>query len=172
MSNKQKILFRISIAINILLVIVVAWGYLKMNFASEQLFFSEVQYNLVQLEGLIAHQVENDWSEPNLVTTKLGEVMNGLYVGIKTGGHLNAISSKDKQILNKLYYQLNTHYPHDELYSFNDVSEQDKEHLIELRGDLRDVGLGVNISISDNMGSFMGKVTALVEKIEVQQQME
>jgi hypothetical protein len=87
---------------------------------------------------------------------------------MKTGEYLNAISSKDKQILNKLYYQLNAQYPYDELYSFKDVSEQDKEHLIELIGYLRDVGLGVNITIRDDMGSFMGKVTSLVEKIEVQ----
>ncbi|MCL7749593.1 hypothetical protein [Halalkalibacter alkaliphilus] len=100
MNKKQKILFRISIALNILLVIVLAWGYIKINFASEQIFITEVQDNLVELEGLIAHQIENDWSEPNLVTVKVGEVMTGLWLGMQTGENLYSVSSKDKQLLN------------------------------------------------------------------------
>ncbi|WP_227939692.1 hypothetical protein [Alkalihalobacillus deserti] len=50
--------------------------------------------------------------------------------------------------------------------------QQDKKHLIELREYLRDVGLGLNITIRNDMGSFMGKVTSLVEKNEVQLQIE
>lgn len=124
MSKKQKIIFRVSIAVNILLIILVIWGYIKINFATEQIFLTEVQDNLVELEGLIAHQTDNDWSEPNLVTTKLGDVMDGLWIGINTGKHLSSISSKDKEILNKFYNQLRQQYPHDELYQFADISEQ------------------------------------------------
>ncbi|WP_100407793.1 hypothetical protein [Bacillus solitudinis] len=169
MSKKQKILFGISIAVNILLVIVVASGYIKTNFASEQLLLTEVQDNLVELEGLIAHQIENDWSEPNLVTVKIGDVMTGLWIGMQTGEHLNSVSSKDKQLLNILYYQLKAQYPYDELYSFTDVSEKNIEHLTELRELLRDVGLGMNISRNNDMSSFMDKVKSLVESIEGEQ---
>jgi hypothetical protein len=53
---------------------------MKLNFV-----MTEVQNNLVELEGLIANQKDNNWSEPNLVTTELGDVLNGIWLGITTG---------------------------------------------------------------------------------------
>jgi len=171
-STKKKIFFRISIVVNILLVIVVAWGYIKINFASEQILLTGVQRNLIELEGLIAHQIKNDWSEPNLVTVKVGDVLSGLWISMQAGEHLNSVSSKNKRTLNKFYNQLIAQYPYDRLYSFTNVSEPDKEHLTELREYLRDVGLGLNISKSGDMGTLMNKVESLTEKIEGQQQIK
>ena len=84
-SKKRKWLFRISIGLNILFIAILAWVILKMNFVKEQVLVTEVQNNLVELEGLIAHQVDNDWSEPNLVTTELGDVLNGIWLSMTTG---------------------------------------------------------------------------------------
>ena len=74
MSKKRKLLFSVSIGLNILLVAIVAWGIIKMNFVKEQVVVTEVQYRLVELEGIIAYQTDENWSEPNLVTAKLGDV--------------------------------------------------------------------------------------------------
>ncbi|MBU8906141.1 hypothetical protein [Desertibacillus haloalkaliphilus] len=166
MTKKQKIVYRISIAVNIMLVLAITWGYMKVNFASEQIFLTEVQDNLIELEGLIAHQQENDWSEPNLVTSKLGDVIDGLWIGLQTGEHLNTLSRNDHRTLHQFYTLLGTRYPNDRLYSFSEVSEQDKEHLLELREHLREFGMGLNISISYDMNSFMNSITTVNDNIE------
>lgn len=161
LSKKRKLLIRISIGLNILLIAIVAWGILKMNFVKEQVLVTEVQHNLVELEGLIANQSDENWSDPNLVTTELEDVLNGIRLGITTGEQLGTLSKIDKEILEKLYSKLNQ-YPNDELYSFVDLTDEDKKSFEELRDILRDVGLGLNISISD---SFMKQAEELVEKI-------
>ncbi|WP_078427627.1 hypothetical protein [Alkalihalobacterium alkalinitrilicum] len=165
MSKKQKILFRISIAVNILLVIVVAWGYIKINFASEQIFLTEVQHNLVELEGLIANQSDDNWSEPNLVTTQLGDILNGIWLGMTTGEQLSTLSRSDKEILHNLYYKLKQ-YPNDKLYSFAELSQEDQENFEELQQMLRDAGLGLNIQVSANMNYFMNQAEKLEKNIE------
>lgn len=169
MSRKQKWLFSISVATNIILVIVVAWGYIQINFAAKQLLVTEVEVKLIELEALIAQEIEGDWTEPNLVTMKLGDALDSLWVGMKTAEQLNSISSKEKQSLYKLFHKLQAQYPQDSLYSFTDVSEQDIEHFIELREFLREVGFGIGIQSDDDYKHFMAKVDTLIEKIEGQQ---
>lgn len=136
-----------------------------MNFVKEQVLVTEVQNNLVELEGLIANQIDNNWSEPNLVTTELGDVLNGIWLGMTTGKQLGTLSKSDKEILEHLYYKLNQ-LPKNELYSFVDLTDEDKKNFEDLRETLREVGLGLNITISANMNSFMKQAKALNEKIE------
>jgi hypothetical protein len=165
LSKKRKILLRISIGLNILLFAIVAWGIIKMNFLKEQVLVTEVQNNLVELEGLIANQIDDNWSEPNLVTTELGDVLNGIWLGMTTGKQLGTLSKRDKEILEHLYSKLNQ-YPNDELYSFADLTEEDKKNFEDLRNTLREAGLGLDITINGNMDSFMSQVDELNEKIE------
>lgn len=165
MSKKRKLLFRVSIGLNILLVAIVAWGIIKMNFVKEQVLVTEVQSNLVELEGLIANQMNDNWSEPNLVTTELDDVLNGIWLGVTTGKQLGTLSKSDKKILEHLYSQLNQ-YPNDELYSFSDLTEEDKQNFEDLRETLREVGLGLNITLSANIDSFMSQAEALNNKIK------
>lgn len=127
----------------------------------DQVFNTEVQDDLVELEGLIANQKENQWSTPNLVTTKMGSVLNGLWLGITTGNQLGTLSKKDKEILQRLYMKL-LQFPKDELYRFTDLTETDKENFEELRAVLREVGLGMNISIDEN---FYKQARHLKEKL-------
>lgn len=166
MSNKQKMIFRGSITINLFLILIVIWGYVKIDFAIEQLFFTEVQENLVELEGLIAHQKANNWSEPNSVTTELGDILDGLYLGISNGKYLGWISNDDKEILEELSSKLRQ-YPHDGLYNFATLTQADINNFEELQIKLREVGLGLNVTISNDWNSFMEKSKALEEKIKV-----
>jgi hypothetical protein len=165
LNKKRKLLFSFSIGMNILLVAIVAWGIIKINFVKEQVLVTEVQNNFVELEGLIAHQIDNNWSEPNLVTTELGDVLNGIWLGMTTGKQLGTLSKSDKEILEHLYSKLNQ-YPNDKLYSFVDLTEEDKQNFEDLRKTLREVGLGLNITKSANMDSFMSQAEGLNEKIE------
>lgn len=165
LSKKKKLLFRFSTGLNILLIAIVAWGIIKMNFVKEQVLVTEVQNNFVELEGLITNQMDDNWSEPNLVTTKLGDVLNGIWLGMTTGKQLGTLSKSDKEILEHLYSKLNQ-YPNDKLYSFVDLTEEDKQNFEDLRKTLSEVGLGLNITKSANMDSFMSQAEALNEKIE------
>ncbi|MBE4910036.1 hypothetical protein IMZ08_18520 [Bacillus luteolus] len=165
MTKKRKLLFRVSIGLNLLLLGFAAWGMIKMNFVKEQVLVNEVQRNLVELEGLISHQIRNNWSDPNLVTSELGDVLSGIWLGMTTGQQLGMLSKDDKEILEDLYYKL-YQYPRDELYSFADLTDEDKKNFEDLRNKLREVGLGLNITISANINSFIGQAEALVEKIE------
>ncbi|MBS4200914.1 hypothetical protein KHA93_14855 [Bacillus sp. FJAT-49732] len=166
MNKKQKIIFRSSIFVNIILALLIVWVLVNNNFANEQLFFTEVQENLVELEGLIAHQIDNKWSEPNLVTTKLGDVLNGLNLGLSNGMYLNSISNKDREFLERFSSKLRQ-YPHDELYALSKLSKEDKEYFEALRTNLREVGLGLNITIMKDWKSFISILKALEERIEV-----
>ncbi|MED4018930.1 MULTISPECIES: hypothetical protein [Sutcliffiella] len=166
MSKKRKLLFRLSIFLNLLLVAIVAWGIMKMNFVKEQVFMTEVQHNLVELEGLIAHQMRENWGEPNLVTTELGDVLNGIWLGITTGNQLGSLSKKDEETLSHLHSKL-SQYPHDTLYSFVELTDEDKKNFEELREKLREAGLGLRMTIMANMDSFMKQAELLEDSIEV-----
>lgn len=56
-------------------------------------------------------------------------------------------------------------YPHDTLYKFSELTQEDKNNFEELRMNLREVGLGMNMSINQDLGSLMNKANALVELI-------
>lgn len=166
MSKKQKLILNTSIVLNILLIAIVAWGHIKMKLVKEHIFIAEVQHNLVELEGSIAIQKEKNWSEPNLVTSELGDVLNGVWRGIIIGGQLGNLSKNNKDTLNNLYNKLNQ-FPNDEIYKFADLTEEDKENFEELQEILREVGLGLNIQFSGNMKYFISQAEELVGEIEV-----
>ena len=164
MNRKRKLLVRISLGLNIFLISLVAWGMVKMSFVNEQVLLTEVQYHLVELEGLIAYQIDESWSEPNMVTIELSEVLNGLSLSITTGEQLGSLSKNDKEILQRLYSRLNQ-YPRHVLYNHVDLTEEDKKNFEVLRKTLREVGIGLNISISGSMDDFMKKAEELVDKL-------
>ncbi|MEK5333754.1 MULTISPECIES: hypothetical protein [unclassified Lysinibacillus] len=165
MTKKKKVLFRISLGLNIFLIAIIAWGIIKMNFVKEQVLVTEVQHNLVELEGLIDNQIQDNWSNPNLVTTELGDVLNGIWLGMNTGKQLGMLSNSDNYILEHLYSTLKQ-YPNDKLYSFAELTEEDKKNFEELRETLRDVGLGLNMTIRADMDTFINQAEELNKKIK------
>ncbi|RDU38028.1 hypothetical protein DRW41_00160 [Neobacillus piezotolerans] len=62
-----------------------------MNFAIDQISIMGVQNDLVELEGIIAYQMEKGWPDPNLVTTELGDVLDGLAIGVTIGEYAGTI---------------------------------------------------------------------------------
>ncbi|WP_245599897.1 hypothetical protein [Paenibacillus harenae] len=91
--------------------------------------------------------------------------MNGIWLGMTTGEQLGTLSKSDKKILHHLYSKLNQ-YPNNDLYSFVVLTEADKMNFEELREILRGAGLGLNISISVSMDSFMKQADELANKLE------
>jgi hypothetical protein len=166
MNQKQKMHFIGSIVMNIVLISAVIWGYLKIDLALENLFFKEVQENLVELEGVIANQKENNWSEPQVVINQLDDVLNGLNAGIHTGNHSGWISNEEKQLLESLYSKL-SQYPHNEIYEVPELTKLDRKHFEELQLKLKEAGLGLNITIENDWNTFIEKCKLLSESIEV-----
>ncbi|RDU38027.1 hypothetical protein DRW41_00155 [Neobacillus piezotolerans] len=58
-------------------------------------------------------------------------------------------------------------YPHDKLYAFSEVTEEDKQNFEKLRAKLRDAGLGMNITIHENMDYFIQQTKRLENNIDV-----
>ncbi|WP_409275983.1 hypothetical protein V1499_10290 [Neobacillus sp. SCS-31] len=77
MNKKMKMFFRISIGLNVLLITIVAWGFYHMNYVTERVLTVNVAYNLFELDHSISHQSDNDWSDPSLVTTTFGQIIEG-----------------------------------------------------------------------------------------------
>ncbi|MGZ9584701.1 hypothetical protein [Paenibacillus marinisediminis] len=164
MSKKQRIIFRASLALNAVLIIILVIGYLKVNLAHEQLFYNEVQWRLVELDGLIEHQKKNDWTEPNLVTTQLGDILNGINVATSNGHYSGWLSSSEEKTMQRLYAAL-MRYPHDDLYDFSKVSQSDIESFERLQSHLQQAGFAMNKTLSNNWNSFMSRSESLLKII-------
>ncbi|MBB4826511.1 hypothetical protein HNO89_003771 [Sporosarcina luteola] len=162
MSKKQKSIFIVSIAGNVFLIVCLVVGYLKMSLVHEELFYSEVQYKLAELEGLIDHQKRSDWPEPNLVTSQLGDVLNGIETAMNSGMYSGWLSNEDRSMMERLRAAL-SQYPHDELYSFSTVTESDTKDFEELQSKLRQVGIGMNMTISNDWKTFISSTEQLLK---------
>lgn len=165
MSKKQKAIFGLSLLVNIVLVVCLIIGYMKLSLVHRELFYSEVQYNLVELDGLIEQQKMKNWPEPNLVTTQLGDVLNGLEVATNSGKYSGWLSNNDRMIMERLNNALRQ-YPHDGLYKFSVLTQSDKSDFEDLQSKLQDVGFGMNMTISNDWESFINKSDKLLALLE------
>ncbi|MEH7239397.1 hypothetical protein [Bacillus sp. JJ1562] len=166
MNKIVKIVIGTLLVLNLLLLWNVISGHTKMKNAKELLFLTEVQIKLIELEGSIGTQMENNWSEPNMVTTVLGDVLNGIELSIATAEHLGNLSNDERTIiLNGLYGEL-SQYPIDEKYNFSTLSEEDKQSFEKLRVKLRDAGFGVGIQVSVDKQYFLNQASKLIDNIQ------
>lgn len=128
-----------------------------MDISKKKPIYADIQYKLVELEGLIAFEEENNWSTPHLVTNKLSNIVDLLYLGIDANRKWLWTSAEDVTVLEKLYSKL-SQYPVDELYKHAVLEAEDKEHYVELRAMLREAGIGMRISHGYDWGLFIQKV--------------
>ncbi|WP_203363868.1 hypothetical protein [Bacillus sp. REN10] len=165
MSKKQKIILGSSLLVNGILLIIVIMQQLNANLVHEELFYSEVQDQLVELDGLIEHQKENNWSEPNLVTVQLGDVLDGMNVAINSGIYTDWLEEDDLRVLHRMKVVLRE-LPNDELYAFSTLSLSDKERLEDLQKKLRKAGFGMRMTLDNNWERFMDRSEKLVKSLE------
>ncbi|WP_047985635.1 hypothetical protein [Ornithinibacillus californiensis] len=140
MSKKSKLFLSISIGLNILLVLHLISEYTNKQEIKETVLFSEVYDNLEELEGTIANQINNDWTEPKLVTAQLEETISGFYLSSITSQRLGMLSDEEDRIMDNIYLELNSY-----LNKSYDLTEQSKEDLEQLRLMIREVGIGTDI---------------------------
>ena len=127
--------------------------------------FSQIQWDLVQLEGAIAYQIENQWSQPSHVREKLGDVIQDIMVILEVTQGMNVLSKQEKDSLDIFYRKLSD-YPADNMVKpTNELSQDEIDKLKQLRQALRDVEWGVGFSNTQHWDSFMDKLMKLLPNI-------
>ncbi|RKD25827.1 hypothetical protein BEP19_02510 [Ammoniphilus oxalaticus] len=164
MDKRQRSIMRFSIGLNILLVALVVWGHLKVNFIEDEILFTKIQYTFVKLEGVIEKQSNHGWTEPNRVADQLNAARSGVWVAILKSGTL---SHDDKLMFQRLYSTLGNVFPASDEEGDRDIvlTEQEKQNFEKLREILHDVGLGSNVQLSDSRNSMLKQVAELERKL-------
>ncbi|WP_433922918.1 hypothetical protein [Paenibacillus taichungensis] len=156
-----------SIAISILLVmIIVAISILyyqddKLNEVKSDMGSRMIVSNIIQLEGAIMFQMQNNWNDPNNVIEKVEDVIEGLYMTRSVVDQFNKLSSEDDEVLMRLirFYERFPSYSGFPNYSIN---EKEIKAFEKLRENLRDVAWGMNISYSSSWYELIEKAKKLM----------
>lgn len=145
MSKRAKLIFRISLAFNVLLVSIVAWGYFNTIYVTERVLTMNVTNPLFGLENKIAHQIDHDWSDPSLVKIELEQILIGISHSQNVGIESNTLSNDDMETLDKLsdYLSDTKYFPLETLESYSEITEEDKTKFENLREALREVGFDI-----------------------------
>lgn len=109
MKGKFKWLLGFSIGLNITLIVYLMSDFTNRQEIQETVLFLEVYENLEELEGTIANQIENDWTEPKLVTTQLEETISGFYLSGTISQQLGILSNEEDEIINNIYLKFNNY---------------------------------------------------------------
>jgi hypothetical protein len=137
----------------------------RVDSVKHTLTLSQIQWDLVQLEGAIANQIETQWMQPSHVSEKVGDVLQDIMVILEVNSGISVLSEQEKDYLNSLYHSLSD-YPNDNMVEpLNDLSQTEIDKLIQLRKALRDVEWGVGFSNSGHWDSFIEKLIKLLPQI-------
>jgi hypothetical protein len=151
----------LSIVINIVLI---GYMYLKgsqLNNAYSQ-STSRLQSDLVQLEGAIGYQIENDWQEGHTVIEKIEDVRESINEAMVTGKNIGLLSKAHENDLWQLYTYFSK-YPTYTGFPNTNLDNTEINELVELRDDLRSAGWGLNIGYSSDWDSLSEKILALID---------
>lgn len=150
----------LSISINILL-----FTFLSMKDKSYNESFSQMSRliisDLVQLEGVINYQYENNWNTDNVILEKIEDIKKETQYAIETGRKTGVITKQLEQDLNLLLNYLNK-FPEYTGYPNTTLDEEERKKLIEMRDSLRQVGWGMNISYTAGWDSFHESLMKLI----------
>lgn len=113
------------------------------------------------LDGLIEYQKENDWPEPNLFRTQLGDILNGLEGATNSVKYSYWLQNDEQMTRERLANKLRNH-PHNELYQFSVLTQSDKNEFEDLQSKLQTAGFGMNMTIRNEWKTFINKVGKLL----------
>lgn len=137
----------------------------RVTSVKHELTLSQIQWDLDQLEGAIAYQIGSKWTQPSHVREKLGDVLQDIMVIRDLNSGAGFITNAESVLLNSLYDQL-SNYPHDNMVEpINELSAEEIDKLLQLRGALRDVEWGIGFSNSGHWDSFIEKLEKLLPQL-------
>lgn len=156
----KKLLIVLSVLLNISLITYLVLKEDHLTSAYSNLSFG-LQGDLVQLEGAIDYQIQNNWSGDDTVVEKIEDIRESIQELMVTGKDFGVISRKQEEDLWDLHrffakYPTYTGYPNTKL------DHKGIEDLVQLKDDLRAAGWGMNLGYSSDWNSFSEKIKLLV----------
>lgn len=134
----------------------------KLDTAYYSLKFRNIEFNLVELEGAIQFQKNNNWTNPFAVTEKVQDIIEGINITLIVSKDMGNLTKENEDALIRL---LNIISKYDKYGDFPDgikmFNTQDENDFIKLGNDLRKVSWGMNLSFGKNDNEFKEAVNNL-----------
>lgn len=167
-----KRLFIVSLLVNLVLSALVLFSYIYSKRAAEELMASAVSDNLIALNGLIVSQESNGWERPEVVVSRMGDVLTGLIIAsshVSDSGFVDLVGGSDE--LEKLYIQLSS-YPNDDFFLREQpvLSQREQQSFEQLRIALTEAGLGMNMTTSYDWEENINKYQSLINALQTNTQ--
>lgn len=155
----KKLLIVLSVFLNIGLITFLVLKEDHLTNAYSNLSFG-LQGDLVQLEGAIDYQIQNNWSEGDTVIEKIEDIRESIQDLMVTGKDFGVISRKQEEDLWDLH-RFFSKFPTYSGYPNTNLDHKSIEDLVQLKDDLRAAGWGMNLGYSSDWVSFSEKINDL-----------
>ena len=134
---------------------------------SEQRYFfiDQVQFPLIELQGIIKMQEDDGWDKPQLISNKTITIIDSLWYGTASYSFPNkALSAKDHDLLSGINSALQK-LPMNDNYQIAKWAEQDIKRAKILNEALKDAGLAMETSYNKEWNFFIEQCEILSEKL-------
>ena len=137
------------------LVIVIGMILIQNKFHQKQYFLDNIQWSLVELQGILAMQEETDWDNPQLVSNQLQILLNNLWYGLEPHTYPSkALNEKERNMLVNIGNYLQG-LPNNDIYSLPEWSKENIENARALNEALIEADLKMNTTISMDWKTFI-----------------
>ncbi|WP_010275569.1 hypothetical protein [Paenibacillus senegalensis] len=156
----RKYFIIILLVVNIGAVSILIYQHHRLNEVISDMGFRMVSSNLVQLEGAIMYQMQNNWSEPDHVIEKVEDVIEGLDMTRRAADRVNKLSKEDNEVLSRLIRYFET-FPAYSGFPNHSMDEEEITAFEKLRENLREAGWGMNMSYTSGWNELIEKAYKL-----------
>ena len=134
----------------------------KLDTAYYSLKFRGIEHNLVELEGAIQFQKDNNWTNSYAVTEKVDDVIEGINITMIVSKDMGNLTKENENTL-KLLRDIISEYDKYGDYpdSSESVSTQDKDAFNKLADDLNKVNWGIGFNYGKDDKEFKVAVNNL-----------
>lgn len=162
LTKRKKIIIGFS-CIVILLTIILATIVIR----SEQrdFFIKQVQFPLVELQGIFNMQEKDGWDNPQLISNKTSTIIPSLWYGTASYSFPNkALSDEEQKLLARINTALNW-LPMNDNYTMAEWTEDDIKKAKILNEALKDAGFAMDTTVWGEWDFFIKQCEILVNKL-------
>ena len=160
---KKIVLFLMVIIIGAIVFLVTSKIYNNnLETAYYSLKFRNIEFNLVELEGAIEFQEDNNWTNSFAVTEKVQDVIEGINITLIVSKEMGYLTEENEDVLNRLLKIISKY---DKYGDFPNESKmfnmEDKNAFSKLGNDLKKVSWGMDSSFGKNDNEFKEAINNL-----------